>query len=107
MIGIILKREEAISVLKELLDNCKGLDGHYLELTSPSALASTEGGYQIIVGKALDEKTRNCIQSILVKRQLTYQSGNLWKTKRTKAKEPDTLIIYKPKDKIPAISKAS
>jgi hypothetical protein len=42
-----LKREEAIAVLKELLDNCQGLDGHYLELAPPSA-PSTTGGYQII-----------------------------------------------------------
>ncbi len=90
-----MKREEAISVLKELLDNCSGLDGHYLEL-SPSSTSSTIGGYQIIIHKALDEKTRNCIQAILTKHQLVYQTGSLWKTKHSINKaEPDTFIIYK------------
>jgi hypothetical protein len=93
-----LKREEAISVLKELLDNCNGLDGHYLELSPPNAPAFMIGGYQIIIGKALDEKTKNCIQGILKKYQLTYQIGSIWKTKRSKDREPDTFIIYRPKN---------
>ena len=92
-----MKREEAVSVLKELLDNCNGLDGHSLELAPPNAPASMIGGYQIIIRKALDEKTKNCIQGILMKYQLTYQTGSMWKTKRSIDKEPDTFIIYRPK----------
>lgn len=93
-----MKREEAISVLKELLDNCKGLDGHYLELSSSNA-SPTMGGYQITIKTALDEETKKCIQEILMKHQLTYQAGSMWKTKRSINKtDPDTFIIYKPKD---------
>ena len=94
---IVLKREEAIAILKELLDHCEGLDGHYLELAPPNVVTSNAGGYQIIIGKALDEKTKDCIKDIIMKHQLTYQAGSIWKTKRSKDKEPDTLIIYKPK----------
>jgi hypothetical protein len=97
LLGIVLKREEAISVIKELLDNCNGLDGHYLELSPPNDPVSMIGGYQIIIGKALDEKTKNCIQNVLKKYQLTYQIGSIWKTKRSKDREPDTFIIYRPK----------
>ena len=94
-----MKREEAISVLKELLDNCNGLDGNYLELSSSNASSSTMGGYQITIKTALDEKTKKRIQEILMKHQLTYQAGNMWKTKRSINKtEPDTYIIYKPKN---------
>ena len=92
--GIVLKRDEAISVLKELLDNCIGLDGHGLELIASNALTS---GYQIIVKGVLDEETKQRIDVILTKHQLTSQMGNLWKTKHSLNKvEPDTLIIFKP-----------
>ncbi|MCL4430019.1 MAG: hypothetical protein M1167_04625 [Chloroflexi bacterium] len=95
--GIALKREEAISVLKELLDSCRGLDGHILQLGPPAA-SSTVGGYQIIIKLALDQETQNCILDILGKHKLAYQAGSFWKTKRSINKtEPDTFIIYKPK----------
>jgi hypothetical protein len=101
-----LKREEAISVLKDLLDNCIGLDGHYLELSSSNVFSSMMGGYQITIKTALDEETKKCIQELLKKHQLTYQAGNTWKTKRSISKtEPDTFIIYKPKDNAPTVSK--
>ena len=92
--GIVLKRDEAISVLKELLDNCTGLDGHGLELITSNALTS---GYQIVVKGVLDEETKQRIDVILTKHQLTSQMGNLWKTKHSLNKaEPDTLILFKP-----------
>ena len=88
-----MEREEAISVLKELLDNCRGLDGHGLELTSPNSPAS---GYQIIIRGILDEETKECAQEILLNRQLKCQAGSFWKTKHSPNKtEPDTLIIYR------------
>jgi hypothetical protein len=91
-----VKREEAVSVLKELLDNCRSLDGHSLELASPNAPTS---GYQIIIKGALDEETKNQIQDISKKHQLSIQVGSLWKTKRSLNKtEPDTYIIYRPKN---------
>ncbi len=92
-----MRREEAISVLKELLDNCTGLDGHYLELAPPSTPTSTNEGYQIIIRTALDQETEKCIQDILIKHKLTYQIGSMWKTKRSINKtDLDTFIIYKP-----------
>jgi hypothetical protein len=94
-LGIVLKRDEAISVLKELLDNCTGLDGHGLELIASNALTS---GYQIIIKGVLDEETKQHVSLILTKHQLTSQMGNLWKTKNSLNKtEPDTLILFKPK----------
>ena len=92
---IILEREEAVTILKELLDNSLGLDGHSLELTAPT---EPTFGYQIIIKGTIDEETKQHIQKILSNHQLTSQTGNLWKTKRSLNKtEPDTLIIYKPK----------
>ena len=101
-----MKREEAISVLKELLDNCNGLDGHYLELSSSNVSSSMMEGYQITIKTALDEETKKCIQEILMKHQLTYQVGSMWKTKRSINKtDPDTFIIYKPKDNALGVGK--
>jgi hypothetical protein len=89
-----LKREDAIVILTELLDGCGGLDGHNLELAPPT---SAKGGYQIVIRGILDEKTRSCIQAVIAKHELASQTGSIWKTSHTVNKEPDTLVIYKPK----------
>ena len=93
-----MKRKEAISVLKELLDKCIGLDGHYIELSNPYASSESVEGYQIVIHAPLDQKTKDQIQQILVKHELAYQEGNFWKTKRSKT-ESDTFIIYNAKAK--------
>jgi hypothetical protein len=95
-----LRREEAISVLKELLDTCASLDGYYFELSPPIAPKSTNEGYQIIIKGAFDQETQKCIQEMLTKHQLTSQIGSMWKTKHSINKtDPDTFIIYKPTPK--------
>ena len=93
-----MKRKQAISVLKELLDNCVGLDEHYLELSNPYGLTESVEGYQIVIHAPLDPETKDNIQKILVTHELAFQEGNLWKTKRAKT-EPDTFIIYNAKTK--------
>jgi hypothetical protein len=90
---IRLKREEAVTVLKELIDNCSGLDGHALEIMPPN---TPNGGYQIFIIKALDEATKKSVIQVVSGHGLAYQSGSMWKTRRSAA-EPDTLIIYRPK----------
>ncbi len=52
----------------------------------PDAASLMSGGYQILIKTALDEITRNCMQDVLSKYHLTI-----------KIKEPDTFIIYKPR----------
>jgi hypothetical protein len=80
-----LKREEAISILKELFEKCTFLDGRYLALMPPNATNLMTGGYQILIKTPLDEETRNCMQDILMKNHLTI-----------KITEADTFIIYRP-----------
>jgi len=97
-LGIVLKREEAVLVIKELLDSSAGLDGHSLELAPPNAPAPAGYGYQIIIKGILDQKTKQQIQEIIAQHKLASQTGNMWKTKWSlNQTEPDTLIIYKPK----------
>jgi hypothetical protein len=92
----VLKRAEAIAVLKELLDKCNCLDGHLVEIVPPITPKSAGEGYQIIIKGALDEETQRQIKDITVQHQLVSQVGSLWKTKRSLNKtEPDTLIIYR------------
>lgn len=80
-----MKREEAISVLKELFEKCTFLDGHYLALMQAGYAGLMSKGYQIVIKCALDEETRICMQDILMKNGLTI-----------KVKEADTFIIYLP-----------
>ena len=85
LLGIYLKREEAILVLKELFEKCTNLDGHYLELLPPDASKRMSGGYQIQIKATLDEETRNCMQDVLMKNHLTI-----------KIEEADSFTIYRP-----------
>jgi hypothetical protein len=85
LLGIYLKREEAILVLKALFEKCTNLDGHYLELLPPNASSRMSGGYQIKIKATLDEETRTCMQDILMKNHLTI-----------KVKEEESFIIYRP-----------
>lgn len=80
-----MKREEAISVLKDLFEKCTNLDGHYLEIIPPNAYTQMSGGYQIQIKATLDEETRTCMQDVLMKNHLTI-----------KITEPETFIIYRP-----------
>jgi len=92
----VLKRAEALTVLKELLDKCNCLDGHLVEIEPPTVPKPFGEGYQIIIKGALDGETQRHIRDIIVHHQLVSQAGSLWKTKRSLNKmEPDTLIIYR------------
>jgi hypothetical protein len=91
-----VKRDEAVTVLKELIDSCQGLDGHPLELTPPNTATPTGNGYQIFIFKPLDDATKKSVIDIVTRHKLAYQSGSIWKTRRG-ATEPDTFIIYRPK----------
>jgi len=94
--GIVLKRKEAIVFLKELLDCCEGLDGHSLELALSNSIEAKLGRYQIIIRGSLDEETKKRIKNILMRHQLSWQVGNMWRTRRSANKaNPDTFIVYR------------
>jgi hypothetical protein len=85
LFGIFMKREEAIAVLNELFGKCTFLDGHYLALM-PAGYANTlSKGYQILIKTPIDEKTRSCMQDVLMKNHLTI-----------KITAPETFVIYRP-----------
>ena len=86
-------------VLKELLDYCEGLDEHSLELSSSNLIESELGGYQIIIRGTLDEESKRRIQNILMRHQLSWQVGSMWRTRRSANRtSPDTFIVYRAVD---------
>ena len=86
-------------VLKELLDYCEGLDEHSLELSSSNLIESELGGYQIIIRGTLDEESKRRIQNILMRHQLSWQVGSMWRTRRSANRtSPDTFIVYRSVD---------
>ena len=98
--GLFLKRKEAIVVLKELLDYCEGLDEHSLELASSNSIETKLGSYQIIIRGTLDEESKRRIQNILMRHQLSWQVGSMWRTRRSANKaSPDTFIVYRSRGK--------
>jgi hypothetical protein len=97
-----VKREEAISVLKELLDNCLGLNGRSLEIVPSNDITSIDQGYEITIKGTLDEHTKQRVVEIVTLHRLAYQTGSFWKTKHSLNKtEPDTFIIYQPQTQKP------
>lgn len=93
-----MNREEAIMILKMLLEGCVGLDCHTFELVPTNLSGTKPDRYQIIIRGPLEEETNKKIQKMLTKQQLYWQIGNIWKTRRSVKKlESDTLIIYKAK----------
>ncbi|MCW4024833.1 MAG: hypothetical protein NWF01_07355 [Candidatus Bathyarchaeota archaeon] len=88
-----MKRNEAIALIKELLEGCAGLDGQNLQLVAP---VSALGGYQVMLSGNFEEQTIECIKALASKHGFACQLGNIWKTKRGD-NLPNTLIVYKPK----------
>jgi len=92
-----MNRQEAIALLKQVLDACAGLEGHPLELAPPNTPQT--GGFQIIIAKPLDDETRKKVIQIITDHGLSYQAGAMWKTKHSvNLTGSDTFIIFKPKN---------
>ena len=95
-----MKRKGAIAVPKELLDYCEGLDEYSLELALSNSIEAKLVGYQIIIRGTLDEESKRRIQNILLRHQLSWQVGSMWRTRRSANKaSPDTFIVYRSKGK--------
>ncbi len=88
-----MKREDAISLVRELLEDCGGLDGKTLQLVPPVAAGA---GYQVMLTGAFMETTVAYVKETAAKHGLICQVGSIWKTTRN-SNQPNTLIIYKPK----------
>jgi hypothetical protein len=79
-----MKRDEAISFLKEVFDKCTLLDGQYFCLTPPNIASQLSKGYQIHMMKSLHSDDLVCMNKILSRHGLLLKI------------EKDLTIIYKP-----------
>lgn len=85
--AIFLKREEAVSVLKEIIDKCQMCDGTWVALMPPNSRNMLSQGYQVHMKFPLDETALACISRILEKNKLAMINKN----------NNELLIIYRPK----------
>ena len=81
-----MKRDEAISTMKELLENCGKLDNIFMCLTPPSTSPPIQQGYQIHLRIAMDGETEECVKKITQKHSLSFEEESAGK---------EIVIIYK------------
>ena len=81
-----MNKQEASSILKELLAKCK-LDSDSFILMEPNSKDSLSTGYKIRIKTVLDNECRQQIREITKKYDLAV------------IEEPIQIIIYKPKSK--------
>jgi hypothetical protein len=71
--GIFVKREEAILLMNELMQNCPKLESIFLCLVPPSE--SKFGGYQVHLRTSMDAETRRCVTGVAEKHGLMIEEG--------------------------------
>ena len=82
-----MKRREAISVLKEIIEKCQMCDGNWVALMPPNSASLLSKGYQIHLKFPVDKTAVNCIKEVLEKYKLVLIDK----------RENELLIIYRPK----------
>jgi hypothetical protein len=80
-----MKREEAVTYLKEITRVCENLSPHAITLTSSRPADALSAGYQVRIKTELDEESKRQIQVIVEKNNLAI------------AEENGEIIIYRPK----------
>jgi hypothetical protein len=83
---VVLNRNEAVSVLKEIFEKCTLFDGTYIALMPPNSASLLSKGYQVHLRVPIDERTQNCMEEIAKKHDCHIV---------IKDKE-DIAIIYRP-----------
>ncbi len=78
-----MERQEAIEILKAILDKCPRLDGNPICLI-PSATDVLAEGYQIHIASPICDEAREYLRELLAKYGVEYREAN------------ERLMIYKP-----------
>ncbi len=82
-----MRREEAVSVLREIIDKCQMCDGNWVALMPPNSHNLLSVGYQVHLKIPLDQQAINCIEKVLKEYDLRMMNK----------REQELLIIYRPK----------
>jgi hypothetical protein len=78
------RREEAVSLLREVSDKCASLGPHGIMLMPSNADDMLAKGYQLHIKANLDEESISCINPLVEQRGLKIKQ------------EKDLLVIYRP-----------
>jgi hypothetical protein len=78
------RRDEAVSLLKEVSDKCVSLVPYGIMLMPPNADNVLSKGYQLHIKANLDKESLSCMKPFVEKRGLRMKQ------------EKDLLVIYKP-----------
>jgi hypothetical protein len=88
-LGVTLKREEAVLLLREMFEKCTLFDGNYLSLMPPNSAGLLSEGYQIHLKIPIDKQTQDCMKQISEKYNCCLSFIN--------RSGEDVAIIYRPK----------
>ena len=88
---IILNRDEAVLVLKEIFEECTLFDGNYIALMPPNAAGLLSKGYQVHLKVPIDKETQGCMQQVAKKYNCAVSMIN--------RNGDDVAIIYRPRNR--------
>lgn len=81
-----MKREEAVNVLKEIIEKCRMCDGNWLALMPPNSHNLLSKGYQIHLKFPVSKTAIACVSAILEKYKLAMLNKE----------GQELIIIYRP-----------
>jgi hypothetical protein len=90
--GVVLNREEAVLVLREIFEKCTLFDGQYIALMPPNAAGLLSQGYQVHLKVPIDKQTQDCMLQISGKYNCCLSFIN--------RSGDDVAIIYRPKKSV-------
>jgi hypothetical protein len=79
-----MRREEAVSLLREVSDKCPSLAPNGIMLMPPDADGVLSKGFQLHIKAHLDEESLSCINPLVIEHGLLLKN------------EKDLLVIYRP-----------
>jgi hypothetical protein len=81
-----MKREEAVTCLKEITCSCANMSPNAVTLTDPKLNDPLAVGYQVKIKTILDSETKQQVQQIAKKYNLALKEGE------------EEIIIYRPRE---------
>ncbi len=79
-----MNREQAVTVIKNIIDRCQAVEGKSLKLLPPQANNALSYTFQIHIETSGDTMITGCVQSIAKKHNLSVKPIDRW------------LVVYKP-----------
>jgi hypothetical protein len=81
---MLMDREQAVNVIKEIFERCQAIEGKSLKLLPPKEDNSLSNTFQIHIKPRGDTVIHGCVEGIAKKHRLATKTTDGW------------LIVYKP-----------